>query len=296
MDIRTMQYFLAVAREGSITKAAETLHMTQPPLSRQMMELEAELGVTLLDRSSKRVALTEDGRIFRKRAQEVVDLVESVRCDMTAGSGAIVGEVRIACGETDAVTLIAEVAAGLQEQYPSIKYRLLSGDRDFVTTNLQQGTADLGLLVADSIDAEEYGFLELPAKDTWGILTRVGSPLSRKISVSKDDLSGLPLILPYRAALSSELMSWFGENRDALNIVATYDLAYNASRFAKAGFGHVVALDGIVDVGKSAGLAFVPLQPELATKLFVVWQKHMRTSKAAQLLIEELEELQRHQR
>ena len=259
MDIRSMQYFLAVAQEGSFTKAAEALHMTQPPLSRQMMELEAELGITLFDRSGKRVTLTEEGRVFRERAQEAVDLVESIRCDMAADAKAVAGEIRIACGETDAVTFIAQAAANLQAKHPSIRYRLLSGDRDFVTEKLQHGSADLGLLVGDGVDAEEYDFIELSAKDDWGVLVRSDLPLAKKKTVSKGDLCDLPLILPYRAALGSELMSWFGESKDALNVIATYDLAYNASRFAKIGFGCAVTLEGLVDVGGDTGLVFIPL-------------------------------------
>ncbi len=153
MDIREMEYFLAIAKEGSFTKAAECLHMTQPPLSRQMRDLEAELGVTLFDRSGRRIALTEDGLAFRERAQEVVDLMHQVKSDMASNVGNLVGEVRLACGETEAVTILARAASALRREHPAVSFRLLSGDRDFVVEQLEKGAAELGLLVASSVDS-----------------------------------------------------------------------------------------------------------------------------------------------
>lgn len=291
MDIRTMQYFLAIAREGSITKAAEVLHMTQPPLSRQMMELEAELGITLLDRSGKRVTLTEDGHVFRERVQEVVDLVESIQCDLSSSSGTVAGEVRIACGETDAVSLLARVAKGLSRECPRITYRLLSGDGDFVLEKLERNAADLGLLVVSSVDSERFGFLRIPAKDTWGALMREDDDLARQECVTRMDLAGRPLLLPYRAAMGSDLMSWFGSENDELNVVATYDLAYNASRFAREGFGYAIALDGIVDTTPGSGLAFRPLAPGLEASLFLVWKREHRLSRATKVFLDRVKGL-----
>ncbi|WP_165042903.1 MULTISPECIES: LysR family transcriptional regulator [unclassified Adlercreutzia] len=286
MDIRTMQYFLAVAREGSITKAAESLHMTQPPLSRQMIELETELGVALFDRSGKRVALTEDGRVFRERAQEVVDLVESIRCDMATGSEAVTGEVRIACGETDAVSFLARAAERIHRVHPSVTYRLLSGDGDFVLEKLENNAADLGLLVVSSVDSGKFNFLRIPAKDTWGVLMREDDDLACKERIDRTDLVGRPLLLPYRAAMGSDLMSWFGSERDKLDIVATYDLAYNVSRFTREGFGYAIVLGGIVDATAGSGLAFRPLVPRLEADLFLVWKREQRLSRATKAFLD----------
>ncbi|MCI8452002.1 MAG: LysR family transcriptional regulator [Eggerthellaceae bacterium] len=288
MDIRSMQYFLAVAREGSFTKAADALHMTQPPLSRQIKDLEEELGTPLFDRSGRRVTLTEEGLLFRERAQEAVDLFESIRLEMSAGSETVCGEIRIACGETEAVSLIAASAWRLRADHGSVIFRLLSGDGDFVQESLQRGAADLGLLVTGSVDGEAYDFLELPAKDRWGVLMGEDCALASRPSVTRDDLAAMPLILPYRAARSSDLMAWFGAGKDDLDVVATYDLAYNASRFAREGVGLAVALDGIVDVGPGTGLVFRPLSPALETNLFVVWRKHQRLPRAAQALVSAL--------
>lgn len=288
MDIRSMRYFLAIAEEGSFTRAAERLHMTQPPLSRQMKDLEEELGVALFDRSGKRIALTEEGLLFRERAQAAIDLVDKIKDEMASDVEGVSGEVRIACGETDAVTLLAAAAARLREQHPTVSYRLLSGDGCFVAEKLQRGAADLGLLVTRTVDDESYDYLRLPIEDRWGVLMDERSELAAKDAVEVRDLIGVPVILPYRAAMSSDLMSWFGRKRSKLDVVATYDLAYNASRFAKEGFGYVVALDGIVEVGIETGLAFRPLSPELTTDLFVVWRKHQRLSRAARAFLDEL--------
>lgn len=288
MDIRSLCYFLVIAREGSFTKAAEVLHMTQPPLSRQIRELENDLGVELFDRSGKRIALTDEGLVLRERAQEVIDLMEKIRDEVALDAEGIAGEVRIACGESDAVSLFASAAKRLQGLHPNIHYRLLSGDGDFVDEQLQRGAADIGLLVTDTVDGEKYDYARLPLNDRWGILIKRDDALAKKRAVKLGDIADAPLILPYRAALSSDLMSWFEQRKTALNIVATYDLAYNASRFAKEGFGYAVALDGIVETGERSELIFRPLSPTLTASLFVVWRKGIRLSRAASMFLNEL--------
>lgn len=167
----------------------------------------------------------------------------------------ILGEVRIACGESDAVAFLAKAAKGLQRSHPGVTYRLLSGDGDFVADRLDRGAADIGLLVTSSIDSADYGFMKVPAKDTWGVLMAEDAALAKLDRVTPDDLAGEPLLLPYRASMGSDLMSWFKDKRESLNVVATYDLAYNASRFAREGLGYAVALDGIVDAKKTAATA-----------------------------------------
>lgn len=286
MDIRTMQYFLTIAQEGSFTKAAECLHMTQPPLSRQMRDLESELGVTLFDRGGKGITLTEEGARFKERAQEMVDLMGQIKSDMASETSNILGEARIACGESDSVALLAKVAKELQLSHPGITYRLLSGDGDFVTDKLDRGAADIGLLVTSSIDHAEYGFMKIPAKDTWGVLMAEDAALASLGCVTPEDLVDEPLLLPYRASMGSDLMMWFKDERESLNVVATYDLAYNASRFAKEGFGYAVTLDGIVDATEGSGLAFRPLSPRLEAHLFLIWSRQRRLTRAAEAFLE----------
>ncbi|MEY8562726.1 LysR family transcriptional regulator [Eggerthellaceae bacterium 3-80] len=286
MDIRTMQYFLAIAQEGSFKKAAEHLHMTQPPLSRQIQDLETELGVTLFDRGRKGVTLTEAGMRFMERAQEAVDLMGQIKSDMTSSDSDISGEVRIACGESDAVAFLAKVAEELRASHLGITYRLLSGDGEFVTDKLDRGAADIGLLVTSSINNADYGFMEIPAKDTWGVLMADNAALAKLSHITPDNLVGEPLLLPYRASMGSDLMTWFKDKRESLNVVATYDLAYNASRFAKEGFGYVVALDGIVDTTEGSGLTFRPLAPHLEACLFLVWNRRRRPTRAVEAFLE----------
>ncbi len=167
-----------------------------------------------------------------------------------------------------------------------MSFRLLSGDRDFVVEQLEKGAAELGLLVASSVDSGSFDFFQLPAKDTWGVLMRADDMLAEKQSVALSDLVGKPLLLPYRAALGSDLMAWFGVERESLDISATYDLAYNASRLAKEGFGYAVTLDGIVDAGHGSGLAFRPLSPQLETSLFLVWKRGHSLSRASHAFLE----------
>lgn len=285
MDIRTMQYFLAIAQEGSFTKAAEHLHMTQPPLSRQMKDLEAELGVALFDRGGKGVALTEEGMRLKERAQEVVDLMGQIKSDMASEASNVLGEVRIACGESDVVAFLAKAAKELRSSHPGITYRLLSGDGDFVADRLDRGAADIGLLVTSGIDNADYGFIEIPARDHWGVLMAEGAPLAARSRVKPEDLTEQPLLLPYRASMGSDLMSWFKDKRESINVVATYDLAYNASRFAKEGFGYAVALEGIVDASEGSGLAFRPLAPCLEAHLFLVWNRRRKLTRAAEAFL-----------
>lgn len=286
MDIRTLQYFLTIAQEGSFTKAAEYLHMTQPPLSRQMRSLEAELGVTLFDRGGKGITLTEEGARLKERAQEMVDLMGQIKSDMASESANVLGEVRIACGESDAVAFLAKAAKELRRFHPGVTYRLLSGDGDFVADKLERGAADIGLLVTSSINNADYGFTKIPAKDTWGVLMAEDAPLAKLDRVAPEDLAGEPLLLPYRASMGSDLMAWFKDERGSLSIVATYDLAYNASRFAKEGIGYAIALDGIVDAAEGSGLAFRPLSPHLDAHLFLVWSRQRRLTRAAEVFLE----------
>lgn len=187
MDIRVLQYFLAVAREESITKAAERLRMTQPPLSRQLKDLEDELGKQLLIRGSKKVTLTEDGMLLRKRAEELVDLMEKTKTELTSSNENISGDIHIGCGETEAISFLAQAAWDLRQKYPLIHYHIYSGDAERVTERLDKGLIDFGLLVGP-VDVNQYDYIRLPLKDTWGVLMRKDSPLAEKESITAEDL------------------------------------------------------------------------------------------------------------
>lgn len=287
MDIRVLQYFLAVAREESITKAAERLRMTQPPLSRHLKDLEDELGKQLLIRGSKKVTLTEDGMLLRKRAEELVDLMEKTKTELTSSNENISGDIHISCGETEAISFLAQAAWDLRQKYPLIHYHIYSGDAERVTERLDKGLIDFGLLVGP-VDVNQYDYIRLPLKDTWGVLMRKDSPLAEKESITAEDLWDKPLIISHQTSINSEMFSWLKTDITKLNIVATYDLVYNASLFVKKGFGYVIALDKLINTTGDSALCFRPLYPALKAGLCIIWKKYQVFSRASNAFLQQL--------
>lgn len=287
MDIRVLQYFLAVAREESITKAAETLRMTQPPLSRQLKELEEEVGKQLLIRGSKKVTLTEDGMLLRKRAEELVDLMEKTKAELNSSNEFINGEVYIGSGETKAISFFADVAEKVQKKHPNIHYHIYSGDAAMVTEKLDNGLIDFGLLVGP-VDIEKYNYLRLPMTDGWGVLMKKDSPLAEKDKICAEDLWEQPLILSHQTTHSSELFSWLKTDIHKLNVVLTYDLIYNASHFVKKGIGYAIALDKLVNTTGESELCFRPLYPSLEAGLCIIWKKNQIFSRASNEFLKQL--------
>ncbi len=288
MDIRVLQYFLAVAREESITKAAERLRMTQPPLSRQLKDLEEELGKQLLIRGSKKVTLTEDGMLLRKRAEEIVDLMEKTKAELTSSNENVNGDIHIGCGETEAISFLAKAAWDLQQKHPLIHYHIYSGDAERVMERLDKGLIDFGLLVGP-VDVNKYDYIRLPLKDTWGVLMRKDSTLAEKDSIIAEDLWDKPLIISHQTSINSEMFSWLKTDIAKLNIVATYDLVYNASQFVKKGFGYVIALDKLINTTGDSDLCFRPLYPTLEAGLCIVWKKYQVFSKASNAFLHQLQ-------
>ena len=287
MDIRVLQYFLAVAREESITRAAETLHMTQPPLSRQLKDLEEEVGRQLLIRGSKKVTLTEDGMLLRKRAEEMIALMEKTKSELSSSDENISGEIHMGSGETEAVSTIAAVAKNLQKEHPLIRYHIYSGDAEHIVDRLDKGLIDFGLLV-EPFDISKYDFIRLPVKDTWGVLMRKDSPLAEKESICAEDLWDKPLIISHQTAISDDMTAWLRKDVSQLNIVATYDLLYNASRFVKMGFGYAIALDKLINTSGDSNLCFRPLYPVSEAGLCIVWKKYQVFSRAAEKFMQKL--------
>ncbi len=288
MDIRVLQYFLAVAREESITRAAERLRMTQPPLSRQLKDLEDELGKQLLIRGSKKVTLTEDGMLLRKRAEELVDLMKKTKAELTSSNENINGDIHIGCGETEAISFLAQAAWDLQQKHPLIHYHIYSGDAERVMERLDKGLIDFGLLVGP-VDVNKYDYIRLPLKDRWGVLMRKDNPLAEKESITAEDLWDKPLIISHQTSINSEMFSWLKTDITKLNIVATYDLVYNASQFVKKGFGYVIALDKLINTTGDSSLCFRPLYPILEAGLCIVWKKYQVFSKASNAFLQQLQ-------
>lgn len=289
MDIRVLQYFLAVAREASITKAAESLNMTQPPLSRQLKELEEELGKQLFIRGKRRVTLTEEGMILRKRAEEMVELMEKTKAEVSSSGENISGEIYIGGGETEGIRLIAKAAEKIQRKHPGISYHLFSGNADDVTERLDRGLLDFGILI-EPADIKKYDFIRLPTKDRWGLLMRRDHPLAEKNGIQPEDLQGLPLIASRQSLAHNELSGWLGKQYDSLQIVTTYNLLYNASLMVEEKVGCALCLDHIIPEYENSPLCFRPLEPQIEVGLDIVWKKYQVFTKPATLFLNTLQE------
>ena len=288
-----MRYFLAVAREESITAAANFLHLTQPTLSRQIHDLEEELGQKLLIRKSHRIALTSEGMLLRKRAEEILSMVDKTESEFRSLETTISGDVYIGSGETQAVRQIAGIIHRLQRDYPAIHYHMHSGNAQDITDRLDNGLLDFGLLIQPA-DITKYDSLVLPAKDVWGVIMRKDSPLAAKPFVQKEDLRTVPLLCSRQAILSQRhgnaFASWFGSEFEKLNIVCTYNLIYNAAIMVEEGIGYAVTLDNLANTSANSALCFRPLSPKLESGLNMVWKKYQVFSPAAEIFLQRLQE------
>mgnify|MGYP005766264403 FL=1 len=288
-----MKYFLAIAKEGSITKAADSLYLTQPTLTRQIQNLEQELGQKLFVRGKYRVSLTPEGLIFKKRAEEIIDLVEKTCAEFASTNEVIKGDIYIGCGETDSMKYIAAVMKELQNEYPEIKFHIYSGNAEDVTEKLDKGLLDFGVLI-QPIDLSKYDYLTLPKKDVWGVIMRKDSPLAAKKVITLKDLLNVPIIasrqMSKKYSKESGFLDWFGKEFNNLNIAATYNLLYNAAIMVDAGIGYAVSLDKLADTSEQSSLCFRPLSPKLESGLDIVWKKNQVFSPAAQLFLTKLKE------
>ena len=291
MEIRVLKYFLTVAREGSITGAANALHLTQPTLSRQLQDLEKELGQQLLIRGKYKISLTPEGMILRKRAEEIVDMVDKTEAEFRSINDIIGGDIYIGCGETDSMKLIAEVMKEIQEEYPEIKFHIHSGNAEDVIEKLDKGLLDFGILI-QPIDLSKYDHISIPQKDVWGVVMRTDSPLAKKKSINLEDLKNVPLIasrqMSKKYSAESGFLDWFGEYFDRLNITATYNLVYNAAIMVEAGMGYAITLDKLIKNIETGSICFRPLNPRLESGLDVVWKKYQVFSPAAKLFLEKI--------
>lgn len=289
MELRVLRYFLAVAREESISDAAEFLHITQPTLSRQLMDLEEELGKQLLIRGkrNRKIMLTEDGMRLRKRAEEIVALADKTEAEFLAADDAVSGDVYIGCGESDAMRIIAKTAVKLRQDYPDIHFHLYSGNAEDVSERMEKGLLDFGIFIT-SANIDKYDYLKLPAYDTWGLIMRKSDKLAAKDFITPQDLQGLPLIMSRQALVQEDISRWGKKQIQDLNVVATYNLVYNAAIMTREGFGYTLTLDKLANTGSDSDLCFRPLKPELRINLNLVWKKYQIFSKASQKFLEYL--------
>ncbi len=289
MELRVLQYFLAVAREQSISGAAESLFLSQPTLSRQLKELEEELGKQLFIRGSRRVTLTEEGMILRKRAEEIMELVKKAEDEITQSDEIIAGDITVGTGETDGMRFLIKAAHSLQKDHPLIHLNIISGDKTTVLEDLDRGLIDFGIIF-DKVDTSKYEHIQIPRKDVWGVMMRRDSPLARKKKITIDDLIDKPLIVSRQACQSADFREIFPCAWEKLNIAATYNLLFNGSIMVDEGMGYAICFDKIINVSGESNLCFRPLSPIIEVIMSIVWKKYQVHSKVTKLFLSKLRE------
>lgn len=287
MELRVLKYFLAVAREENITKAAEFLHITQPTLSRQLMQLEEELNAQLFIRGKNRIVLTDEGMLLRRRAEEIVDLANKTEKEFLEQDNLVTGEIFIGGGETNAMHILARIIKEFKEEYPQIKYQFYSGNADDIKERLDKGLIDIGLLT-EPVDIEKYEFVRLEQKEVWGILAPKDSKLAAKEYATPQDLLKLPLLSTRRTIVQNEIANWFGQDYGQLDIIATYNLIYNAAIMVEEGIGYAICLEKLVNINDETKIRFIPFYPPLLTGTVIVWKKHQIFSPATARFIEKI--------
>lgn len=286
MELRVLEYFLAVAREQNITRAAEYLHLTQPTLSRQLSDLEEEFGKQLMIRGKRKITLTEDGLFFRKRAEEIVSLAKRTETEMKAVSDSIVGDIYIGTGESVSIRNIIRVAHKVQEKYTGIHFHFTSGDSVDLVDRLDKGLFDFCILYGD-IDQSKYEYITLPYTESWGVIMPENCELAGKDRIETKDLWDQPLIMSRHALHNSGFLKWIGKKTGDLLIVNTYNLVYNGMLMADEGMGLLVTLKDLVNT-QGTNLCFKSIYPEQSISLSIVWKKYQTHSKAAEKFIEKL--------
>lgn len=287
MEIRLLRYFIAVANQRSISAAAQYLHLSQPSLSRQLSEFEKELGTPLFIRGNRKITLTDEGVFLLKKAKEIVQLVDKTEANFNQSTEIISGEIYIGGGETEAMHLIAKTLKSLLEDYPSIQFHLYSGNADDITDKLDSGLLDFGIVI-EPTDKQKYDYVKLPATDVWGLLMRKDSPLADKPFIQPIDLVDKPLLISRQTAVSNELTGWLGQNIEDFNIVATYNLIYNAALMVEENIGYALCLDNLINTSGNSKLCFKPLNPRLEANLNIIWEKHQVFSNAANKFLDQL--------
>ena len=286
MDIRILRYFIAVAEEGNITKAAARLHVSQPALSTQLAALEDELGQRLFERGARGIELTEKGLVLKRRADDLVDFAERIESEMKANGGEeLEGTVSIGAGETPAFRFIARAATQLARDNPRLRFSIASGNGEDILLHLREGVHDLALLVGPG-RYEGFDYLTLPYTHHWGLLVSADSPLAAKKRIVPADTKGIPLISSRQGMVCEFIAGWLGFPYSRLDVVATYNLFYNAAMFVEAGLGSAICIDGVVPHEFASRVAFRPFSPALTSDVYLAWRKNAALSPAAAALVE----------
>ena len=272
MELRVLRYFLTVVREESITKAAEVLHITQPTLSRQLSQMEEEVGVKLFERGSRRITLTNEGILLRRRAEEILQLVDKTEKELIEQEEQVEGRISIGCGEISSVQLLPELFRTFRNKHPRVQFDLFTATADLVKEQMDKGLLDLGLLL-EPVDMEKYDFIRLDMKENWVVQMRPDDPLAQKQSVTAKDLSLLPLILPRRMGVQNELASWFGDYYEKLNVVFTSNLSTNAALMVSNGLAYALVIEGAMPFWDESKITYRPLTPVLTATSVLAWRR-----------------------
>lgn len=287
MEIRILKYFLTVVREQSITKAADVLHITQPTLSRQLAQMEDEIGVRLFERGSRKITLTNEGLLLRRRAEEILQLVDKTEKELIEQEEQVEGKITIGCGEIGAVQLLPDLFESFHEKYPLVTFDIYSATADHVKEQMERGLVDIGLLL-EPIDIERYDFIRLDMKERWVVVMRPDCSLAEKEYITAKDLSKLPLIMPRRLKVQSELASWFGDYYDSLNVLFTSNLNTNAAVMVSRGLGYSIVIEGMMAFWDQSKITYRPLYPPLTATSVLAWKRGQPFSLAATKFIEHI--------
>jgi DNA-binding transcriptional LysR family regulator len=288
MELRVLRYFVEAARESSMTNAAAKLHVTQPTLSKQIKELEEELGQKLFVRGNYNIHLTTAGEILYKRALDILEMVDLTTGEFASMQGFHGGDLYLGCAESDGISLLAKAAKRLLAKYENLRFHLYSGNAETVCARLDKGLLDFAVVV-QNIDLAKYACLELPVKDIWGLILRKDSPMVSQAEIPIEELANLSLIVSRQGA-TSEMPEWLQRNYDRLHIVATYDLIFNASILVREGVGYALGFDKLVNTGAESILCFRPITPAITSPMRLIWRKEQRFSKAAELFLGEVKQ------
>lgn len=283
-----LKYFLTVAREENITKAAEILHITQPTLSRQLSKLEEDLGVQLFSRGKKGIALTAEGMLFRRRASEIVELADKAERELSESEQLIDGEISVGCGELESVKLITKLFMSFKGKYPNVHLDLYTGNADQIKQRIDNGVTDIGVLL-EPVEIEKYDFIRLNIKENWVVLMKPDDPLTQKEYITVQELSKLPLIMTKRQSIRNEIESWFRGYMDELNIVASSNLSTNASVLVEQSLGYALIVEGSMPFLDKSKATYRPLYPERSTTSVLAWKKHQPFSLAVTKFIEHIQ-------
>lgn len=289
MEFRVLKYFLAVAQEENITKAAEALHTSQSNLSRQLAELEESVGKKLFDRGSRKITLTEEGMFLRKRAKEIIELTERTESDLSAFDEVTSGIVHIGAAETHIMRILADAMLSLRNTHPQIQYDIFSGSTIEVTDQLNKGLLDFGVLVAP-VDLQKYDYLQFPMKDIFGLVVWKDSPLAKLPAITPDDIKNQPVLCSKQQLDGNVLSGWFGDDIEHLNIVSTFNLITTPAMMVDAGLGYAFTFDKLVNTTENSNLCFRPLEPRVETSLYLVWKKYQIFTKAANVFLKHVQE------